>query len=233
MYDLHGMELNFIHKRIIRGIGGFIEGGPVGAARGFVGGGGNGHLARAARCKIQRMAYNTGTGRCEPQMSIVARDTREACAARGGSWSTSRAECDRPPGLPPQVERPGALGAIQRALPGGFSGYVDADAGQALMGQYGAGLAPNVIATTRRDCSFGGQVRGMILGSDGLCYNKGQISNKERFWPRGRRPLLSGGEMRAISIAARAASRVQRTTAKLESIGMLKKKSSGGYLPRK
>jgi hypothetical protein len=105
--------------------------------------------------------------------------------------------------------------------------------GQATMGQYGAALVPDSVPSIRRDCTFGGTIRGMILGSDGLCYNKGQISNKERFWPRGRRPLLSGGEMRAISIAARAASRVQRTTAKLESIGMLKKKSSGGYLPRK
>lgn len=102
--------------------------------------------------------------------------------------------------------------------------------GQARMGRYGAGMVPIAEMIRRMDCTFGGTVRGLILGDDGLCYNKGQISNKERKWPRGRRPLLTGGEMRAISTAARAAGRLKRTTGRLEKIGMLKKKKSGGYV---
>lgn len=214
-----------IHKRTIGAIGSLITGGPTAAIAKFFG--------PQAQTTLHQQPLTT---------QLTQRiDSREKCGVMGGDWRSLTRQCVMPggatqqvvPQIPPQVPRPGPVGAIQRVLPGGFSGFVDADPGQAIMGQYGAGMAPTVIPTTRRDCTFGGQVRGMILGTDGLCYNKGQISNKERFWPRGRRPLLTGGEMRAISIAARAASRVQRTTAKLESIGMLKKKSSGGYLTRK
>ena len=63
----------------------------------------------------------------------------------------------------------------------------------------------------------------MVVANDGLCYNRSQISNKERMWPRGRRPLLTGGEMRAISIASRAAGRLTRTAVRLQDIGLIKK----------
>ncbi len=64
---------------------------------------------------------------------------------------------------------------------------------------------------------------GMVVAKDGLCYNRSQIKNSERMWPRGRRPLLTGGDMRAISIAARAASRMTRTAVRLQEIGLIKK----------
>ena len=60
------------------------------------------------------------------------------------------------------------------------------------------------------------------MGTDGLCYNKRDISNKERFWPRGRRPLLTGGEMRCISIASSAAKKLQRKQKQLRELGLLK-----------
>ncbi len=66
-------------------------------------------------------------------------------------------------------------------------------------------------------------LKGMQLGNDGLCYNKSQISNKQRMWPAGRRPLLTGGEMRAVSIANRAARRLELTTKRLQRMGMMKK----------
>jgi hypothetical protein len=65
----------------------------------------------------------------------------------------------------------------------------------------------------------------MVLGADGYCYNKSQISNKERMWPKGRRPLLTGGDMGAITKAARAAKRLQAAQTKLQTLGMLKKPS--------
>jgi len=89
------------------------------------------------------------------------------------------------------------------------------------MGQYGAGMVPDVEMIKRASC-----LRGMVLGSDGYCYNTSQLSNKERMWARGRKPLLTGGDMAAISKAARAAGRLQRTQKKLEKIGLLKKPSS-------
>ncbi|MEE8551604.1 MAG: hypothetical protein V3T08_10165 [Gemmatimonadota bacterium] len=97
-------------------------------------------------------------------------------------------------------------------------GAIQTGVGEAVMGRYGAGLRPGNMNIARAVC-----LRGMQLGNDGLCYNKGQIKNSERMWPRGRRPLLTGGDMRAISIAARAASRLTRTAVRLQEIGLIKK----------
>jgi len=89
--------------------------------------------------------------------------------------------------------------------------------GDAVMGQFGAALQPGSQIIDRAIC-----LPGMQLGKDGLCYNKGAISNAQRMWPRGRRPLLTGGDMRAIGIAARAGSKLDRTTKRLRALGMMK-----------
>jgi len=89
--------------------------------------------------------------------------------------------------------------------------------GEAIMGQYGAALVPGSMIVDRAVC-----LRGMQLGNDGLCYNKSQISNKQRMWPAGRKPLLTGGDMRAISTAARAGRRLDGATKRLRSMGMMK-----------
>lgn len=89
--------------------------------------------------------------------------------------------------------------------------------GEAVMGRYGAALEPGSQIVDRAVC-----LRGMQLGNDGLCYNKGAITNAQRMWPRGRRPLLTGGDMRAIGIATRAGSKLDRTTKRLRALGMMK-----------
>ena len=90
--------------------------------------------------------------------------------------------------------------------------------GEAVMGRYGAAVQPGVMMIERSVCD-----KGMTLGNDGLCYNKGSITNKQRQWPRGRRPLLTGGDMRAIGVAARAGAKLDRTTKRLRTLGMMKK----------
>jgi len=90
--------------------------------------------------------------------------------------------------------------------------------GEAVMGRFGAGLVPGNRVINRAVC-----LSGMQLGRDGVCYNKSQITNKERMWPAGRKPLLTGGDMRCISTAARAAGRLERTTKRLQKIGLMKK----------
>ena len=90
--------------------------------------------------------------------------------------------------------------------------------GAAVMGRYGAALEPGSQIVDRAIC-----LKGMQLGDDGLCYNKSQITNKQRMWPAGRKPLLSGGDMRAISIAARAGRRMELATKRLQRLGMMKK----------
>jgi len=95
---------------------------------------------------------------------------------------------------------------------------VAAGVGAAVMGRYGAALQPGSMMIDRAVC-----LRGMQLGDDGLCYNKSQITNKQRMWPAGRKPLLSGGDMRAIGIAARAGRRLEGATKRLQRLGMMKK----------
>jgi len=101
---------------------------------------------------------------------------------------------------------------------GGESGVGAVPVGEAVMGRYGAALRPGSMVIDRAVC-----LKGMQLGNDGLCYNRSQISNKQRQWPAGRKPLLSGGDMRAISIAARAGRRLEGATKRLQRLGMMKK----------
>jgi hypothetical protein len=93
-----------------------------------------------------------------------------------------------------------------------------APVGDAVMGRYGAALVPGSRIVDRAMC-----LRGMQLADDGLCYNKSQITNKQRMWPAGRKPLLTGGEMRAITVAATAGRRLERASKRLQKIGLMKK----------
>lgn len=111
-----------------------------------------------------------------------------------------------------------------RCRPAAFAGD---PGGGAVMGQYGAALIPGSMIIDRQVC-----LRGMQLGNDGLCYNKSQISNKQRMWPAGRKPLLTGGQMNAISIAARAGRRLELATKRLQKMGMMRKPARRAQAPR-
>jgi len=95
---------------------------------------------------------------------------------------------------------------------------IDPAAGVAVMGRFGAGFEPSVVMTDTRRCG-----RGAVLGVDGLCYNRRDLRNSDRFWPRGRRPLLTGGEVRAISVASSAAKKLERKQKQLMELGLLKR----------
>ncbi len=109
-------------------------------------------------------------------------------------------------------------------LPGGdrFIG-----AGAPVMVLYGAAYEGTSRLIQRTTC-----LSGDLVGDDGLCYNRKSLTNKERMWPRGRQPLLTGGEMRAISIASRAAGKFERTQKRLQKIGMIKKPASRSRAPK-
>ena len=89
----------------------------------------------------------------------------------------------------------------------------------AVTGQFGAGFEASIVSRELRLCP-----PQTVLGVDGVCYNRRDLRNSERAWPRGRRPLMTGGDVRAISIANRAATRLQKKQKQLEDMGMLKKK---------
>jgi len=105
-------------------------------------------------------------------------------------------------------------------VPGPGGGGVGArrDVGAAVVGRFGVALEPGVQQITRRIC-----LEGMQLGKDGLCYNKGILTNRQREWPRARRPLLTGGERNAITKAAAAGRKLERASKQLQSIGLMKK----------
>jgi len=75
----------------------------------------------------------------------------------------------------------------------------------------------------RRTLSVRRCAKGSVLGKDGWCHPKGTIANKQREWPRPRRPLLTSGDLSAISTASRAANRLKLQTKRLEKMGMLQK----------
>ena len=100
--------------------------------------------------------------------------------------------------------------------------------GQAIMGRYGAGVIAGSRIVDIATCP-----RKMHLGDDGICYGKSQISNKQRMWPKGRKPLLTGGDMGAINTAARAGKRLDVATKRLRAMGMMKPPPAARKAPAK
>lgn len=194
--DLHngrpGDVRNFVHKRIIGAIGGAVKGFARGGPIGALGGGISGFTRRGGLTSTPVSTF--APAGCPPGF---IRDPRTF-------------ECTplRTTGRP----IPGQ--ALERLLPFGRTG--EFGFGDAVLGQFGAALEPGL-----RDMSTLVCPRGTVLGVDNLCYNKRDLKNSERKWPRGTRPLLTGGDMRAIRIASRAANKLQAKQKQLREMGML------------
>ncbi len=95
-----------------------------------------------------------------------------------------------------ECHRSGFIGDLQRFLPFGETGTAEPIAAgelQAVMGRFGPALVPAARETITRVC-----LPGMVVAKDGLCYNRRDVTNKERLYPRGTRPLLTGGEMKIL-----------------------------------
>jgi len=214
----------FVHKRIIGAVGGgvrgFLGGGfgglVTGAAGGFVRGGGT----RAPdRVPIRQPIP-------DPR-SIVPRELAGLTPCPPGFAVGADGQCLATVRTP----TPGFRGRIERILPGGRTGFgpdvevqqvqtmagMGQDFGDARVGRFGAGLEPAVRSMSTRICP-----RGAVLAIDGLCYNRRDLRNADRMWPRGRRPLLTGGEMRCITIASNAAKKLQNKQKQLRALGLLK-----------
>ena len=179
-----------------------ILGGPGGviggAVGGFAGGGGSQQIPPGLLPKNQ----------CNPNLGD--RVVGSFCQPGPGRADLGRVT---PVSLTPThlVPVPGIIGAIQRGLPGGATG----------LQTVGGVSEPGVMQIERRVCP-----RKHVLGADGGCYPKGMISNKQRWWPAPRRPLLTGGDLNAIATAARAARRLQTAQKRLQKLGMLPKPKS-------
>lgn len=231
---------NFVHKRIGRAARSFVTSGfnPVSAAGGF--------LAPQPSTRSSRARAKSAPNiPCRPGESLsdcVARRRRVGSGLspmRSLGSSASVSLCRPGEGLPACIARrarealgftgsdPGdcGFGKVWDEVKGQCvfglgeqAGRDDTPIGDVVMGRYGAGEMPGNMVVNRAICR-----PGMVVGDDGICYNKSQIRNSQREWPRGRRPLLTGGDMRAISVASRAGKRLERTTKRLQKIGLMKK----------
>ena len=112
---------------------------------------------------------------------------------------------------PPPLQRSPAGNCIYPGSPRGAEVF----GGNVIAGQYGAGYVAGSRIVDVAQCP-----RGTVLGKDGVCY--ANLANKNRLYPRGRRPLLTGGDMRAISRARTAGNRLANAKQDLLAIGMLK-----------
>jgi len=219
MYNLHETDLNFVHKRVLGAVGGFISGGGVGGAiRGFARGGGGGSVSRPSGGGS--VSFPSGGGLRQPN---TLQGFNQQCKDRGvldwskcgrNLWKKYLANFGGGGGgcPPPLVSVNGACVA-----PGGPR---DIPGGTAVMGQYGPALPPSRVDVMTLDC-----LPGMVLGKDELCYNTRDISNKERKWPRGTKPLGTPGEMACLRKAASFGRRMETTVKRMEKIGVLKKRA--------
>lgn len=234
-------EGGFVHKRIFGGIkgaiGGLIGGGPLGILGGAVGGfvGADRKAPIATRTSA---IFHTPT-----VTSLVPSTLQATCppgfarTAGGGCVPIGRPTPKQTSPIPgdPGGRRFDPLGVIKGRFAELFptdgvdvngQPLVGPDAfGEARMGRFGAGLEPFIVDRMTRKCPTGSILGKVEADGSFLCYNKRDLSNKERKWPRGRRPLLTGGEMRCISVASSAAKKLQRKQKQLEQLGLLKRPS--------
>ena len=221
----------FVHKKIggaiVGGVKGFVRGGPAGVIGGAVGGFIGGGAPAATVCPP---GFNPSpSGGCVAAVGRVPgiRGTLQRTIPGGATGFEIRAPGQLTPHQRLRQQTDISRHGFSNQFPieqfplhggtmNGSGGPVGV--GQAVVGRFGAGMEPMVRQTSVRDCD-----RGMVLAVDGLCYNRRDLRNSERFWPRGRRPLLTGGEMRAISTAASAARKLQRKQKDLQELGLLPK----------
>ena len=238
MHVLPNDSRGFVHKKLLRAAGSFITGGPVAAAASLVssGSGSGRRRGRSTALAIRApVAAHTATSTDLATLVSQRGETGAFEALRGALGSNvanpiirafQKARGARAKGLatsgpcifPKTRDIFGNCVFKLGALEGPDDPMARAEVGGVVMGRYGAAYQPGSQIVDRAVC-----LSGDLVADDGLCYPRGSITNRQRAWPKGRRPLLTGGEMRAISIAARAGGRLERAQKRLQKIGLMKK----------
>jgi len=202
-------QRGFFHRKLIRAAKTLVTQGPLAAGVSLLAPVGSAAPRRAMTKGEIRRAGLTASPTPRPRTKGEA---RRALAA-------SDPPC---PGVF-NVKGPGGICIDLTALPPGgapaFTPRAGSDVfGEAVMGRYGAALSPGSVTQTRMVCP-----RGTVLGNDNLCYNKRDLKKSERKWIPERRPLLTGGDLNAITRARKAGRAVAKKTMWLQDMGMLPK----------
>lgn len=200
--DFNGLAPSFVHSRLARAAAGFLTGGPAGAVGGFVGGGG-----RARKAEIAQSRYT-------PARRDIAQPFSVGIPTPGG-FCVPPARIDPRTGkcklFVGQYEGPDVIPA-----PTGTEMVVFQDA---VTGAFGMpAIRPVNELRNHLTCP-----KAMVLGEDNLCYPRAVLRRDSRFrkWKPGTRPVLTGGEVKAISTARRA---ILRGRDRMASLGVTVKK---------
>lgn len=210
---------NFVHRRIIGavvgGARGLFSGGPVGAITGAAGG----FTSRGGR-----RGGGSPTPPVRPQRRRGGLLPGQQFDFRKGKSGDLFLTQQRKAGT---CEFPLVRDIDGSCVAPGSPRDIQMGGGVAIMGRYGAAIAPEIDQRVHRDC-----LPGMVLGKDDLCYNRSDISNRDRKWPKGRRPLGTPGELAALSKAASFGRRMETTVKRMQKIGVLKKPARRSAPPR-
>ncbi len=254
MYDLHGTESGFVHRRLLGAAGGFLTGGIPGAAAGFVLGGGGSAVAPPPVIAAPRRLPGGGP-RVLAQPIVLTEIPRPVTRLARAAVTFAPTAPPRPvtrllqqavttfapagaalgpcePGFVLQngvcVRAGGVLPSLERTfgtdLPGGT---VVATGGGAVVGAFGMpAMVPARIARSVLQCP-----RGAVLGTDNLCYPKGVLSarNLHRKWRRSPRPPVSAADAKAIR---RANSTRERVLSLAKDVGLHASKTKPSSRPR-
>lgn len=169
--------------------------GDVGGA--LVGAGACDHLDGIARtlCKAAGGLFGGGSG--------------GGTSGGGGGFQAGQETC--PTGT---IRVMGKCVAPGDAFPGGDP-FITEAGGQAVQGAFGLpAITPVIEQRTHRSCPSG-----MVLGKDNYCYPKAVLSRRSRFrkWRQGMKPLLTGGDRKAIRKAERVANKLKSEQKRLRS----------------
>lgn len=172
---------------ILGAIGGLVTGGPGGAVLGGIAG-----------------YLGTGEGETPSSPGVQTTGFGPTPCPTGYRWDGTRCVAT------------GVGGMLERFIPGGETGVLPTQPVTTTGTTMGAFGIPASMPFQVGQTQYGPILRcigGSVLGKDNLCYPKGSIPNKHRKWPRGARPLLTGGDMKTLRKINSLQGRVKRAWA--------------------
>lgn len=221
-FDPLGLSQAFVHRRLIGAAKGLVTGGVRGGVVGLLTTGGSEGRSGSSVVPTSRNQSSPGLmlGPVDVPAPVTAGlgDRARACQRKGLVIDAS-GRCASPAGFSGLGPGPGIFDPLGLDLGARARGLLDPVGSGVPVPMIGASAtAPLRETQIVRRCG-----RGNVLAIDGLCYDRKLLRKDQRMWPPGRKPLLTGGDLNAISRAARAAGRMKTQQKRLQKLGLLPK----------